>query len=239
MGIEFDTFFNPEFSDPNDNHVGVNQNGNIISITTADSGLDLNDGSILNAWIDYDGTTDNLQVFLADTQIKPGTPLLSATIELEDILGSQAYAGFSGATGGGKNNHDIINWEFTSVSNQTPIAEPGNTLATAFDVDTLSSTPQTFTNSVSSADPADIYRLDLASRSQVGFSISANGRVNTQVIVDRNNNGQIDPGETPITSIGNSANTSTTLNAGTSFIGVFATDSFSSIDYTLTVALEI
>ena len=57
VAIVFDTRQNPEFGDPNDNHVGINL-GSIVSTTIIDAsdfGVFLNDGSAHRAWITYDG----------------------------------------------------------------------------------------------------------------------------------------------------------------------------------------
>ncbi|XP_052291775.1 L-type lectin-domain containing receptor kinase VIII.2-like [Citrus sinensis] len=57
VAVEFDTRHDPEFGDPNDNHVGINL-GSIVStraINASDVGIFLNGGSVHRAWIAYDG----------------------------------------------------------------------------------------------------------------------------------------------------------------------------------------
>ncbi len=116
LAIEFDTYQN--VWDTNNNHLSVLRDGNINNpLTTAAASLDLNSGSVLNAWIDYDGSTNLLEVYLGNTANKPGTELLSLNIDLASVLGSQAFLGFSAGTGGLSNNHDIRNWELASNSN--------------------------------------------------------------------------------------------------------------------------
>ncbi len=116
LAIEFDTYQNAW--DTNNNHLSVLRDGNINNpLTTTAASLDLNSGSVLNAWIDYDGSTNLLEVYLGNTANKPGTELLSLNIDLASVLGSQAFLGFSAGTGGLSNNHDIRNWELASNSN--------------------------------------------------------------------------------------------------------------------------
>ena len=115
LAIEFDTYQNG--SDINNNHISVLRDGQIDNaLTTITAPLDLNSGDALNAWINYDGELNLLEVFLADTTLKPETALLSWNIDLVSVLGSQAFLGFSAGTGGLQNNHDITNWEFTTNS---------------------------------------------------------------------------------------------------------------------------
>ena len=119
LAIEFDTYRNSW--DTNNNHISVLRDGNITNaLTTITAPFDLNSGSFLNAWIDYDGDTDLLEVFLADTLIKPETALFSLNIDLASVVGEQAFLGFSAATGGLANDQDITNWEFTTNSSLLP-----------------------------------------------------------------------------------------------------------------------
>ena len=114
VAVEFDTFFNPGF-DPSDNNLSVLLNGNVIDdLNTTTPTLDLNGGEVLTAWIDYDQNTELLEVFLADTEIKPDTPVLSEALDLAAVLGDNAFVGFSAGTGGLHNTHDILNWNFSS-----------------------------------------------------------------------------------------------------------------------------
>ena len=116
LAIEFDTFDNRTIDDLNNNHISILRDGDIHNpLTSIAAPFDLNNGSILNAWIDYDGVSDLLEVFLTDTTVKPETASLSLNIDLASVVGSQAFLGFSAATGGRSNNHDILNWEFATI----------------------------------------------------------------------------------------------------------------------------
>lgn len=67
------------------------------------------------AWIDYDPSSTVLSVYLSSTSLKPGSPVMSTTVDVFGNLGSQGYVGFSAGNGGGFGSQDILNWSFTSV----------------------------------------------------------------------------------------------------------------------------
>lgn len=114
LAVEFDTFENDDYStnDPNDNHIGININGSVDSVTTYTPGFDLNSGNKLFAWIDYDGSTNLLEVYINTTSTKPASPQLTYTVDLHDLVGDTAFIGFTAGTGGLANYHDIIRWKF-------------------------------------------------------------------------------------------------------------------------------
>ncbi len=82
------------------------------------TGLNLASGNPLTAWIDYDGTTDQLSVFLADTLIQPSAPLLTYGLNLPDIVGSRALAGFQTTTQAGEGRADLLTWDFTATGEE-------------------------------------------------------------------------------------------------------------------------
>ena len=72
------------------------------------------------AWIDYDPSTTLLSVYLGDTSVKPGIPVMSTTVDIFGTLGSNAYIGFSAGNGGAFGSQDILNWTFASTTVPTP-----------------------------------------------------------------------------------------------------------------------
>jgi hypothetical protein len=137
VGVEFDTWNNGGVDNTNGNHVGINLNGNMASNPLVAMTPTLNDGSIYSAWVDYNGLIDNLEVRLAQSNIRPVTPLLSKIVDLEAILGSSnAYVGFTSGTGGAYNDHDILNFtfedEFKPISTPVPGPLPLFGVAAAF-----------------------------------------------------------------------------------------------------------
>ena len=130
FGIEFDTFDNGTFNhpvadpivDPNGNHIGVNLGGSLVSVVAVPVATRLNNGLVWNAWIDYDGSLDLLEVRLSPTPIRPSTALLSHTVDLIPVLGStNVFAGFTGGIASARSAHDIRSWQFTAMQ---PAPEP-------------------------------------------------------------------------------------------------------------------
>ena len=112
VAIAFDTF---PFQLNNQGSIELLQNGSTNPLIQSIQPLDFAIGSPLNAWIDYDGNTDLLEVFLSLTTTKPSSPLLSNTLAIDSIVGEQAFFGFSAATGARFNTHDIESWKLTTV----------------------------------------------------------------------------------------------------------------------------
>jgi len=136
VGVEFDSFQN---NDINDNHVGIDINGDVTS-TAANAvsldplgKLDQTDGidRIWYSWVDYNGLTDLLEVRVANALVnapapaRPAAAIISAVIDIPTILGdTDAFVGFTAATGSAFNNHDILSWgfrgDFDPFPNPTP-----------------------------------------------------------------------------------------------------------------------
>lgn len=119
VGVEFDTYNNGNWDDNNGNHVGLNLNGNIDSVTQTAWNTPFNNDSIWRAWVDYDGMTDALSVRIAEGENKQrseSTLMFTYTVDLVSILGStDVYVGFTSGTGSGYGNHDITAWQFNST----------------------------------------------------------------------------------------------------------------------------
>eukprot|EP00250_Pteridium_aquilinum_P019015 c24253_g1_i1 orf=574-3063(-) len=118
FAVEFDTFKNEEFQDPNDHHVGINY-GSIVSRQTADmadTGVSLRDGQPARAWISYDSDKHLVDVRLAkEGSKKPSEPLLSVPLDLSNIFKEYMFVGFSGGASG-TSGHSILSWHFSSDS---------------------------------------------------------------------------------------------------------------------------
>lgn len=114
VAVEYDTYNNgPGTSDFDGNHVGIDLGGNIASVAVAPVVPRLNNGDIFYSWIDYNGSTDALEVRLSTTSARPVAPFLAYVLDLEGQLGvPNAFVGFGSGTGAGFGNHDILAWEF-------------------------------------------------------------------------------------------------------------------------------
>lgn len=116
VGIEFDNWYNGDFGDQDDNHVGINIGGSITSVAQTSSPFALDSGQDLTAWVDYNGATKLLEVRFANSNVRPAAALLSHNVDLVSVLGTpNAYVGFTSGTGAAAANHDIVNWEFRDV----------------------------------------------------------------------------------------------------------------------------
>ncbi|MQM22864.1 hypothetical protein Taro_055923 [Colocasia esculenta] len=121
VAVELDTVQNPEFSDINANHVGVDIDG-MSSITSQRAGyyvngelqnLNLTSGNSFQAWVEYDGESNQLNVTIAPMgMIKPATPLLSRAINLSRVIFEHMYVGFSSSSDTFRTIHYIQGWSF-------------------------------------------------------------------------------------------------------------------------------
>jgi Domain of unknown function (DUF4347)/Legume lectin domain/Beta xylosidase C-terminal Concanavalin A-like domain len=180
LAIEFDTYQNQ--SDLSNNTISVLQDGNTeTALATATPNLDLNSGSAINAWVDYNAVSDRLDVYLSQTTVKPTAAALSYTLDLASVLGTQAFVGFSAGTGGLTNAQDIENWELTTFSSDATaptaqLAAPNVTTgsnsysfnvtysdATAVKVSSLDSTDVQVTGSGGFSQLATLVSVDAAS----------------------------------------------------------------------------
>ncbi len=128
VAVEFDTYQNA--GDINNNHLAINLNGDLTNPLDASVPLlDLNNGDVVTAWVDYNGNTDKLAVYISDTDVKPEQPLMLVDLDLPAQVGSTGYLGFTGATGGLFNNHRVLNWDFSLDTPETILPPtPGTTL---------------------------------------------------------------------------------------------------------------
>jgi hypothetical protein len=119
--------------DINGDHIAVLVNGDVtdhkVQATTGapgfGAGIDWNDGDAYWAWVDFDGVTETLSVYIAEGASQPGKPgtavlnyditTLAGVDDLTDMLGTQACAGFSAASGGLTNTHQILEWEMMTL----------------------------------------------------------------------------------------------------------------------------
>lgn len=131
VAVEFDTFNNGAGAgDPDGNHVGIDVNGSVSSVSTASVATRMNDGAIWYAWIDYNGSV--LEVRLSPVNTRPAAPTLSHAVNLFSVLGTaQVYVGFTSGTGAAFGNHDVLSWQFddsfnplAAVSSDTPTFLP-------------------------------------------------------------------------------------------------------------------
>ena len=142
VAIEFDTWKNPEFGDPDDNHVGINL-GTIVS--TATRSVSLKEGSIHRAWITYDGFRRwiDLRLGLDNNDSYPSQLVFSGSLDLSPFLNEYMFVGFSASTGNHTQIHSILSWNFTSTSQASLIVPSTETCETKIIVTNGESTTKT------------------------------------------------------------------------------------------------
>ncbi|XP_057442047.1 L-type lectin-domain containing receptor kinase VIII.1 [Lotus japonicus] len=116
IAVEFDTLMDVEFKDINGNHVGVDLNS-VVSSQAGDLdsiGIDLKSGDTVNAWIEFDGSIQGLNVWVSYSNLKPKEPVLSMNLDMGQYLNDFMYVGFSGSTQGSTETHRVEWWSFSS-----------------------------------------------------------------------------------------------------------------------------
>jgi glucose/arabinose dehydrogenase len=125
VAVEFDTF--PSAGDPNNNHISLVSG--TTTFKTAAPSFDLNSGTRYYAWVDYNGVSDVLAVYVSTTATKPALALMKTTVDLEVVVGTQAFFGFTAATGGLNDSHRILSWQVDQqVPPQDPPTQDGSTV---------------------------------------------------------------------------------------------------------------
>jgi hypothetical protein len=126
FAVEFDTYKNVQlvqYGEPDGNHVAIDINS--ISTTkstpvmqfkgndTNGTPLNLTSGQVIQAWIDYNSPTNQLDIRISTDSAKPSSVLLSSKVNnLSEILNESMYIGFSAATGLAASSHCILGWSF-------------------------------------------------------------------------------------------------------------------------------
>ncbi|KAM3694479.1 hypothetical protein ACJW31_07G061100 [Castanea mollissima] len=122
FAVEFDTVQNLEFGDINDNHVGIDINSLVSNksapatyfdgANNSNQVLKLKSGQVIQAWIEYDSQSNQLDVKLSPSSTKPRSTLLSFHVDLSLVLQESMYVGFSSSTGLLSSSHYIMGWSF-------------------------------------------------------------------------------------------------------------------------------
>jgi hypothetical protein len=115
IAVFFDTFQNTEIGDPSNNFITICTAGTPKEMhwppprlaLTKKLGVNLKDRKIHTARITYQPPV--FAVYLDDARV------LVSTVDLSTVTGTDgaAWVGFTASTGGGYENHDILNWTFS------------------------------------------------------------------------------------------------------------------------------
>ncbi|XP_020149504.1 L-type lectin-domain containing receptor kinase IX.1-like [Aegilops tauschii subsp. strangulata] len=125
VAVEFDTFANMECADINSNHVGIDVNSltsTASTDTTSWPGKNLTSPNVLKtATVMYHNDSKMLAV---DLLIDGALYQVNATVDLSTYLPEEVAVGFSAATGGVFELHQILSWSFSSTLESKKEAPP-------------------------------------------------------------------------------------------------------------------
>ncbi|PSR89465.1 Legume lectin domain protein [Actinidia chinensis var. chinensis] len=124
IAVEFDVGRNPEFNDPDNNHVGIDLN-NIESAETATAGyynstagdlipVNMRNGQNIHAWIEFDGPRFEINVTIAPIGVsRPSRPLLTFRDPvISNYLSSEMFVGFSASKTTWVETQRVLAWSF-------------------------------------------------------------------------------------------------------------------------------
>ncbi|KAK6123544.1 hypothetical protein DH2020_042717 [Rehmannia glutinosa] len=133
LAIEFDTGRNPEFNDPDSNHVGIDLN-NIESVITQTAGyynatgtgnsanftfvpLDMRNGQNIHAWIEFNGPENEINVTIAPAGMaRPARVMLSyRNPVIANYCGTEMFVGFSASKTQWVEAQRVLAWSFSDV----------------------------------------------------------------------------------------------------------------------------
>ncbi|KAK4362514.1 hypothetical protein RND71_017755 [Anisodus tanguticus] len=124
LAIEFDTGLNPEFNDPDRNHVGIDLNS-IESVVTQTAGyyndsdsfvpLNMRTGQNIHAWIEFNGPEFEINVTIAPAGMsRPIKTLLSyKNLIIANYTSEQMYMGFSASKTQWVEAQRLLAWSFS------------------------------------------------------------------------------------------------------------------------------
>ncbi|KAL0846189.1 hypothetical protein Bca101_019435 [Brassica carinata] len=131
FAVKFNTIHSTEHSDINDNTIGIDING-LYSVKSSQAGywnetgqffdITLNSGDRMQAWVDYDGVTHQINVTMAPfNHDKPTKPLVSTVRDLSPVLLQDMFVGFSSSTGSVWSEHVVLGWSFRVKGKAYPL----------------------------------------------------------------------------------------------------------------------
>ena len=128
LTIEFDTYNSFGDADPSDNHIGIRLNSLRSAYTYNLCGNQKTScsfpwtGQNYTAWIDYNGSTQSMELWFANGDIKPtGAGLIKVPkLDLNDVFDEYMSILISGNAGPFLDTWEIFSWNFTTYDEQIP-----------------------------------------------------------------------------------------------------------------------
>jgi hypothetical protein len=136
LAVEFDTYKDDYFGDIDNNHVGIDLSFSprsvlSVSLSAKSPKINLTDSKQKYAWVDYDGFTNVLYVYVSSSNVKPASAVLSYSGNLCQILRpdncvhcrtiTSAYFGFTGTTSSYYQSNDILQFK---INTTWPVINP-------------------------------------------------------------------------------------------------------------------
>ncbi|GER56780.1 concanavalin A-like lectin protein kinase family protein [Striga asiatica] len=132
VAVEFDTGRNPEFNDPDGNHVGVDLNSVVSAMiqtagyynSSGDGGatstfvpLDMRNGQNIHAWIEFDGPGSEINVTIAPAGMaRPARTMLSYRIpDISSYFDQEMFVGFSASKTQWVEAQRVLAWSFSNI----------------------------------------------------------------------------------------------------------------------------
>ncbi|KAM1129030.1 hypothetical protein ACFXTH_038908 [Malus domestica] len=124
LAVEFDTGQNPEFNDPDGNHIGIDLN-NVDSASTTPAGyynstggfvpVQMRTGQNVRAWIEFDGSNLEFNVTVAPTNVsRPSLPTLTyRETKIANYVSAEMFVGFSASKTQWIEAQRVLAWSFS------------------------------------------------------------------------------------------------------------------------------
>ncbi|KAG6557521.1 hypothetical protein Mapa_000795 [Marchantia paleacea] len=122
LTVEFDTYQNSDSGDIDGNHVGVDLGNDTSEVarSASDVGIDLAANQTVYTWIQYDSSTQTLEVRISSNKTKPAEAFLHYALNIFDVFppDSSVYLGFSASNGycDCPNVYNVLEWVFESFA---------------------------------------------------------------------------------------------------------------------------
>ncbi|MBS1932527.1 MAG: Ig-like domain-containing protein [Bacteroidetes bacterium] len=231
VAIEFDTYENGG-TDPDNNHIALDINGDITHSTGVvksikTNTLDLADANVKYVWIDYNGSSNKLEVRVSYSSSRPSSATLStSSYKLNTIFSSMnVYAGFTAGTGGAWERHSIKSFYFTNQ--YQPITPATTTYAQNPSSVAMTSATNTVTADGTSKLPITITLYDAGSgtlaNQPVTVSITSGTGTLSALSGTTNSNGQF------VVNLSSNTGNTITVQSVAGYGGISTTSSYSSI----------
>ncbi|RVW29542.1 putative L-type lectin-domain containing receptor kinase S.5 [Vitis vinifera] len=116
IAVELDTF--KQDFDSDDNHIGLDINSirSNRTVSLSDLGIQIAplDPKNYSVWVEYDGENKVMDVYMVEEgNPRPAEPVMSAEVELREIVKQYSYMGFAASTGNATQLNCVLQWNLT------------------------------------------------------------------------------------------------------------------------------